>query len=472
MNNQSSFLKDISKVAGSRLISLLGSVATGLLVPKLLSVNGYGLLKIYTLYVVYTALLHFGFPDGILLKYAGTSFDDLSAKRMRTFTAFYMLFQLGIGAVLSSASIFVRNPDYAFIVLMLGINLVIINVTTYYQFLSQATQRFSEYSGRYVLVSVLKIVFIGILFLAKHIFAVEPSYRLYIVGLNIIDGLLLIWYFYTYREITFGQRDSFSDGREEIRSLFQTGIILTIAYQIGHLVFALDRQFVSLLFPTEVFAHYSFAYTMINMVSTMIASISIVLLPMLKKTGQEYVNRHYAQILAVIASLAGASLAGYYPLNAFIQWFLPQYARSVVYLRIVMPALVLTCCISVVMFTCFKALDLTRTYLRCGCVALLIGTVTNAGAYLLFHSPEAISYASLLTMFLWFLICNHRLRGYVTVNTGRIISYIALLILGFYLISAWIPSLWLCMVAYIGVYLGLLWLFFGRDIAAWIRSRR
>ena len=66
MSKQKGKIKALLYVAFSRGISLLSGVAVGLLLPKVLSVQDYGILKIFTLYVTYTALLHFGFVDGIL----------------------------------------------------------------------------------------------------------------------------------------------------------------------------------------------------------------------------------------------------------------------------------------------------------------------------------------------------------------------------------------------------------------------
>ena len=158
------FGKNLIRVAFSRMISLLASIAVGLLLPKIFSITDYGYFKVFTLYSVYTALLHFGFVDGILLKLAGQNYLDLDRKKIRAYTCFFISFEVIISlAVLICGAIWAKG-EYLFLLVMLAVNMVFVNVTTYYQFISQATQRFSEYSAKNIIVSTAKLVFVGALF--------------------------------------------------------------------------------------------------------------------------------------------------------------------------------------------------------------------------------------------------------------------------------------------------------------------
>ena len=193
MKNRS-FLRNMLKVALGQGVSLLSGVAVGLLLPKALGLEDYGFLKIYTLYVAYTALLHLGFADGILLHLAGKEYESLDKTRMRTYTQFFVAMQSILGAVLLVAGALVADPDYSFIIAMLGVNMVIINLTTYYQFISQAVQRFSEYSFKNLVVAVLKLLFVAAPLVLRYGNIASVDYRFYIIGLNVIDGLVLAWY--------------------------------------------------------------------------------------------------------------------------------------------------------------------------------------------------------------------------------------------------------------------------------------
>ena len=83
-------LKYIITVMFANIVSLAGSIATGFLLPKLFSLDDYGYFKIFSLYLTYTGILHFGFPDGFLLKNSGISYENLEKKDLRTISLFFI----------------------------------------------------------------------------------------------------------------------------------------------------------------------------------------------------------------------------------------------------------------------------------------------------------------------------------------------------------------------------------------------
>ena len=430
MQNQS-FGKNLFIVVFSRIISLMSSVAVGFLLPKILSITDYGLYKTFTLYAVYTALLHLGFVDGILLKLSGKEYEALDPAKMRTLTRFFILFETAISAIILLVGSAMASGEYLFIVIMLAINMVFVNVTTYYQFVSQAVQRFREYSAKNIVIALVKVLFVFILLALNSNGITAVSYRVYLIGLNILDLSVMAWYVTLYREITFGSGVSIQSLKKEIASIFRSGILLTLAYQVSHLILALDRQFVSLLFSTEEFAVYSFAYNIVSMISTLVSSVSIVLLPMLKKRTYEVVVGSYQKSLSTVSLVASGSLLCFFPLMIFIGWFLPEYHDSLQYIAIVLPAFLFTSTITVVMFTIIKVFEMNFFFFRDGCFVLALGLVFNVIAYRLFHSPSAISYASLLVMMIWFLISGARLKRKTGVSVRKEFIYLSLIASGF-----------------------------------------
>lgn len=469
MKNRS-FLRNMLKVALGQGVSLLSGVAVGLLLPKALSLEDYGFLKIYTLYVAYTALLHLGFADGILLRLAGRDYESLDKAKMRTYTQFFAMMQGIIGAALLMAGALVTDPDYSFIIAMLGVNMVIINLTTYYQFISQAVQRFSEYTFKNLVVAALKLCFVLALLALRYGNIAAVSYRFYIIGLNVIDFVVLAWYVVTYRSITFGKGHRLRESKADILSIFRLGIMLTVAYQVSHLVLALDRQFVSLFYPTETYALYSFAYNIITLISTMISSLSIVLLPALRRLKAEETGSRYGDFLRVVAMLVGICALCYFPLTVFIRWFLPEYAESVQYLRIVLPALMYHSGISVVMFTFCKALGENKAFFKISLLILLLGFVTNTLAQLIFATPQAISIASLITMAAWYVIAGAWVGRRVQVKMGREFAYLTVLGVLFLLCTSPSVSNWLGMGAYAAAIVAVTAVFYGKFLLEKIRK--
>lgn len=466
-----SFKRSLVGVTASRLISLMSSIAVGLLLPKILSVQDYGYLKIFTLYAVYTALLHFGFVDGILLKIAGREYTELDLEEMRSYTRFFMAFETALSFVMILCGVIFMQGEYLFIMLMLALDMIFINVTTYYQFVSQATQRFAEYSKKSIIVSVAKLVFIGALFADYLTNKVTVSYRIYLVGIALLDLFMMIWYVWIYRNITFGRGKSISVLKNEIADIFKVGIVLTVAYQVSHLVLALDRQFVSVLFSTEEYAIYSFAYNIVSMISTMISSISVVLLPMLKKAGRQYAIDHYKSSLSIVSVLLGFSLLAYFPAKMFIDWFLPEYTLSVPYIAIVLPSILLSSGISVVIFTINKVMGTISNFFKNSVIALVTGFLTNLVAYLIFGTRFSISCASLVTMIVWYLIETYHLKKETGVAVYKEFMYVMLLTVGFLSLVFLIGSVWISMISY-AVFVSIITaLFYGKDLCGLLRTR-
>lgn len=155
--------KNLIVIVFSRIISLLSGIAVGFILPKVLSITDYGFYKVFTLYAVYTALLHFGFVDGILLKLSGKEYENLDAQKMRSYTRFFIIFELFISIVVLLIGTIIADGEYLFITIMLAVNMVFVNVTTYYQFISQAVQRFGEYSAKNIVISIIKLLFVLVL---------------------------------------------------------------------------------------------------------------------------------------------------------------------------------------------------------------------------------------------------------------------------------------------------------------------
>ena len=85
--------KNVIYVMFSNVITLLSSVFIGLIIPKLMGVDDYGYYKMFILYGTYTALLHFGFNDGMLIRYGGKDFKAINKKEFRMNTEAYIVLE-------------------------------------------------------------------------------------------------------------------------------------------------------------------------------------------------------------------------------------------------------------------------------------------------------------------------------------------------------------------------------------------
>ena len=71
-------IKNIFKVLISNILVMLASVVNTLVIPKILSIDGYAEYQTFMLYISYVGLLTFGFHAGMFVKYGGRNESQIN----------------------------------------------------------------------------------------------------------------------------------------------------------------------------------------------------------------------------------------------------------------------------------------------------------------------------------------------------------------------------------------------------------
>lgn len=429
MKNDGTF-KKIGFVALSNVIKLISSILIAFVIPKILGLTNYGYYKVFALYLTYIGLFHFGFIDGIYLKYGGSEYSELDKKSFRTYLKFLLYLELLISIIGILFTVFFMNGEKKIIFLFLFLNLIAVNITTFYQFVSQITSRFKEYSIRIILLSIANIVIVAILY-----FLNLQDYRIYIALIVAVNYILLMWYVYTYRDITFGNSKKIKDSQSEIVYFFKTGIPLLLANLASTLVLTVDKQIVEIFFPVEDFGVYSFAYSMLSMITVVVSAVGVVLYPTLKKTNVDNIPENYSNLNLIIILLVLIGLIGYFPLLWIIPKFLPDYISSLNVFRVALPGLVLTSSISAIKHNFFKITNNNFHFFIIGLIAILANIILNLSAYYLFKTTISIAISSVIGISIWYITTEIYMvkRFNVKWKVNAFIAFIG--ILCFYLIT-------------------------------------
>ncbi|MFA9464618.1 MAG: oligosaccharide flippase family protein [Velocimicrobium sp.] len=428
-------LRSIFEVTASNITTIIAGIVVGFIIPKILSLEDYGYYKTFTLYTTYIGLFSLGIADGIVLKYGGKDYEELDKKTFRSYFKWYLLvIALFVIVMFIIGGVLLHN-DAQFLLIALGVEIIGANGVGYFQQISQITQRFKEFSMRKILQSVCNIVVVGILFLLYH-FRGEVHYQIYITFLLIVNTMLTLWYLLTYKDIVFGESKSLGETKSEILSLIKNGFPLLWANLCSTLIFSLDRLFVNILFDNLTYAVYAFAYSMLSLVTVATSAIGTVLYPKLKRTKNETLKDNYPLFSSVILIFVFAAMAVYFPLEMFINWYLPNYTGSLIIFRVVFPGLSISSLITVIIHNYYKVLGVNFLYFKKSIVVLIISTVTNAIAYAIFKTTISISAASILTMIIWYLYVEQYLVKLFNVKRRENLIYMVIMTLGFYVISA------------------------------------
>ncbi|WP_204365356.1 MULTISPECIES: hypothetical protein [unclassified Megasphaera] len=156
-------LKNIAYSFSANLVSLGISVFMIAFVPKFLSIDDYGLWQLFLFYFSYLGFLHFGWEDGIYLRYAGKRFEELDQK---TFAGqFYGVTALQIFlaiAVTIGSQVFV-DDSVKRIALDCAVWLApFVNFTNLCNFVMQITNRIKDYA-KFLLTERI-VFFLGVVF--------------------------------------------------------------------------------------------------------------------------------------------------------------------------------------------------------------------------------------------------------------------------------------------------------------------
>ena len=434
-------LKNIIRVVFGNVAVLLSGIFVSLFLPKIISVTDYGFYKVFSLYYGYLGVLSLGIIDGIVLKYGNMDYDGLNREKMRRVFSIYSFIHIIFVLLLILISLIFLKKDYQFIFLMLGATLLPANYTGYFQQISQITQRFKEYSSRKIIQSILNVAFLSVLIVLVASKVVTIDYKVYIIGSVLITVILCVWYLVTYREIVFGKKESVKEGVIETIGLAKIGLPLLVANLCSTLLLSLDRQFVSVLFSTEEYATYSFAYSMLSLITVAVSSVSTVIYPLFKRYDEEKLLESYSVISEIVLIVVFAMMLVYNPLCYFVEWFLPKYANSLIFLRIILPGVALSSMITIVLHNYYKVLGKNFLYFMISVIILAISIGLNVAAFYIFGNREAISIASIITTVFWYLIVSIFINKKCKFSIKNNI-YSALMIGSFYL-STWIELHWI-----------------------------
>ncbi len=403
-SSNKTFLKNVMVVIISNVFSAISGILIGFLIPKVLSVADYGYYKTFTLYSTYIGLLHFGFIDGIYLKFAGIPYDELDKEKFRTYTRFLMLMEAIFSALGMMGSLFFINTSTFFIFIFVGLNIFLTNMTSYFELICQVTMRFKQRSARKIILCTLNIVSVGIIYLLYKFSDIAISGLIYIEITCLISAIILLWYLFTYRHIVFGKGNSFKDEKGNIFFFIKTGILLLFATLVSQFIFAVDQQFINIFYDEETYAIYAFAYNMINVILIATSAISVVFFPTIKQMSQESLIEKYPRINSYFLIFVSFCLIAYYPLDLIVRFFLDKYIGSLPIFLIVLPGAVISSCITSIKYNCYKAFNLIKSFFFISLIVLCLSIGADALMYFTLKEPKYIAIASIVMLTVWFLI--------------------------------------------------------------------
>lgn len=442
-------IKNISYSFSANLISLLISAFMVMFVPKLLSVNDYGLWQLFLFYYSYLGFLHFGWEDGIYLRYAGKKFEELNRKTFAGQFYCIILLQIVLATVISNfGKVFVENPDKS-LALVCAIWLApFVNFNNLCNFIMQITNRIKEYAK--LLVTERMIFFLGVL-LFLVILGLKQFRYMYAAQVFAAVSMAVAGA-YLCRCFLIPRFDSFASIRQEAYENISVGIKLMLANIASMLIIGIVRYGISIGWDVATFGKVSLTLGVSNFLMVFINSVSVVFFPIVKRMDETRRANAYVAIRNMLDFILFAVLIGYYPLKCILAWWLPKYADSLIYMSVLFPVCVFESKVTLLINTYLKSMRKEFLMLKINAVSVVFSLIVTAFTVGIWHNLNVAVFSIVLAYAFRCVLAEYHVARLLGLDL-RQNMFEDLLMCCAFIISGWVFNSFLCMAVYGAVYL-------------------
>lgn len=385
------FLKNVSYAFVANIVSMLVSLVMVLVLPRYMTVADYGVWQLYLFYFSYLGFFHFGWIDGIYLRYGGEYFDKLPKERISGQLVAYFWFEILIAICLYL--LFRDNLKNEYLVDVLGALCFVLIFKMLYEFASfllQITGLIKRYS-LLILVERISYFILTVLAVCFGYYGYKPM-----IGIQVVcQFFLAVTGLWLIRQLWVLKLPNFADILQETKENVSAGSKLLMANIAGMAVIGVVRFAISQGWSIEVFAKISLALSFSNFVLMFINSVGVVFFPMLKRMDEEKADELYGKINWLLVLILPIILVGYYPLKLVMTWWLPKYVESFVYMGILFPIFLYESRVVLLTNTYLKSLRQERALMNINLVSVLFSVLVSVIGVMWLHSLDFMIYGML-----------------------------------------------------------------------------
>jgi O-antigen/teichoic acid export membrane protein len=372
--NPSTIVADIATLGTGTLLAGLLNVALVFVVPKLIGLEDYGYWRLFGLYAGYVGFLHFGFVDGVLLRWAGRPMKEFHCE-IRVATAYLFWQQLIVAGFMCSIAWLVLPAQLRFVAIAVAIYAPLFNITAALQFGLQGARIFWPVAVSTVLAPGLFLGFV-LVWTSRW-----PSQSREIIILFLLASSVQLAFLVARMKLWTGARSELGMKRLAIESIrigwpvvmTNTGVVLVV-YS--------DRLAVSWAATIQNFAQYSLAASAMAVPVMAIQACSKVSFSHLAGVTAQGRKRIYGNASQILLTAWMILLPYYFALDIFVRHFLPKYVPSLGYARILLLGIPFLAAIQILQMSYAYLNGMQKRFLAqtVGVLAVSLG-VTSFAAY-------------------------------------------------------------------------------------------
>lgn len=375
-------LRNFSFTITSNFLTLFISTIVILIVPKIIGVYEYGLWQLFLFYSSYVGILHFGWLDGIYLRYGGSQYEDLDKSIFKAQYIFLLGSQVAFSIIVSGISYFLLDGNIKNIIYSVAILIVIVNLKTYFQFILQMTNRISEYAMSNIIYAIIyAIVLILLIFLGVR------DYRLYILSYILSQTCALIYCLVVCKDIIcIEAKAPFHLSFDEIKINLSVGVKLVLSNVAGMLIVGTTRLGIQYGWSVTIFGKISLILNISSLLMVFVNSISLVLFPLLRRINPERINSVYNSLRNLLMPIVFVGMLIYFPIKLYMPLWLPKYNSALIYMSILFPMVAYTAKFEALSNTFLKVLRMERQLMFINIVTLILSVILTLISVGFLHS--------------------------------------------------------------------------------------
>ncbi len=383
-------ISNIFFVFRSNLIKMAVTLTVAFIIPNFLSVEEYGYYKLFLLYTSYIGISHFGFCDGVFIKYGGKNlklYKNEIANEQKTFICYELAITLLV--------ILIGSFKKDLLIILFGLEFLPSTLISYYSFLYQSTGDLQRYSIIYSTQSILLLaVNIILIYVVQNRLGIMFS-----VAIVIIDYIVFIYSF-----ISFNRRYDLPKGNISFKTLtnnMKIGILLMFG-NMAYIQFqSIDKWYVKEMLGLYFFSLYSFASQLLSAINMFANPIGLTLYSYMSQK-EEKDQEH--KIKKVILAILYFMLNGVFILLVLVENYMVKYIPARNTIIILFLAQVFLLFNTIVYVNLYKVYKKQREYFINLFIVLVLSIGLNATFFYIWKNMESFALATLVSMVLWSFI--------------------------------------------------------------------
>ena len=414
----SAIVSDIATLGTGTLLAAVFNVGLVFVVPKLISVEDFGYWRLFALYAGYVGFVHFGFADGVLLRWAGKNLHEFHAEIRPALR--FLLWQHAILLVpLSLIAVLMLSGPLRFVAIGVAVYAVIFNCVTVLQFGLQSANVFRTVAVSTIIPPALFLA----LALLWHVLW-QSSYR-EITALY-ATGWLAALVFLAKQVRPWGGANGTHAMLDLAKRCVLAGWPIVFANTAVMMIIYADRLAVSWSATIQDFAQYSLAGSAMAIPITAIQACSKVFFSHLSRVTADGRKRVYGISSRVLLMAWTVLLPYYFALSLFIRHFLPKYTPSLVYARILLLAIPFVAAIQILQVSFAYLNGMQRRFLWQSIVVLALTLGISSVAAFGTRSLQIVAGVQVVMLGSWWLVNEWRLRKLTGENLSASLRFLGI----------------------------------------------